>query len=133
MWVATTDADSVVPATWLIDHVRMAARHDLVVGAVTPEPTEIAPGTLAEWARRHSRAACTSTAPTSASASRPIQPSGASPPVHEHEDVLLVQAMQDAGTTWTRGSRVITSARHGGRTPGGFARYVALLHAQIHG
>lgn len=133
VWVATTDADSVVSESWLVDHVRLAARHDLIVGAVTPEPTELAPRTHEEWVRRHSSGGLHIHGANLGFRLAAYRGVGGFPPVHEHEDVLLVQAMQDAGTSWARGSHVITSARHGGRTPGGFARYVALLHAQIHG
>ena len=42
-WIVTTDADSTVSESWLIDHVRFAQRHDLVVGRVSPDPDELTP------------------------------------------------------------------------------------------
>lgn len=54
IWVACTDADSAVPEDWLIHHVCVAdAGHDLLVGAVQPDPDDLDASTLVRWWARH--------------------------------------------------------------------------------
>lgn len=50
-------------------------------------------------------------------------------PVRCHEDVLLVDALEDAGEpiTWATDLCVLTSARRDGRAPNGFADYLTSL------
>ncbi|CAN5138907.1 glycosyltransferase family 2 protein [soil metagenome] len=131
IWVACTDADSVVPPTWLTEHLRWAGSHDVVVGGVRPDPSETEPGHLAEWERRHRMpgrhvhganlgfrlAAYLRTAGFEA--------------VSEHEDVRLVGALESLGASIAIGTEVLTSSRHAGRTPGGFAGYMAEIAAEL--
>ena len=57
LWVASTDADSVVPPHWLTSHLRWAqAGIGLVVGTVEPRPGDLSPAALAAWHARHTTA-----------------------------------------------------------------------------
>jgi glycosyltransferase involved in cell wall biosynthesis len=54
--VASTDADCVVPETWLVELLaHAAAGHDLVVGAVHPDPDDLPVGVVERWWARHRR------------------------------------------------------------------------------
>lgn len=56
-WLACTDADSVVPPSWLTEHVALAARGtDLVLGRVRPDPADLDDETHREWSRLHTSA-----------------------------------------------------------------------------
>lgn len=135
MLLASTDADSLVPAGWLtgmLTTVRAGAH--LVLGAVVPRPG-LPPATVARWAARH--------------------PAGGNHP-HVHaanlgircdayvalggwralscgEDQDLARRAGDLG--WIRivrsaGQPVATSARLDGRAPAGFAGYLRALLAE---
>lgn len=134
LWVASTDADSVVPRHWLSEHVRWAADGlGLVVGTVEPRPGDLSPAALSAWHQRHTTAdghdhvhganlGFTLDAYRSA---------GGFPPVPVHEDVALVAAARSAGVTTlaTGAVPVVTSGRRAARAPGGFAHYLGSLGA----
>jgi hypothetical protein len=134
LWVASTDADSVVPRRWLSEHVRWAADGlGLVVGTVEPRPGDLSPAALSAWHQRHTTAdghdhvhganlGFTLAAYRSA---------GGFPPVPTHEDVALVAAARAAGVTTlaTGAVPVVTSGRRTARAPGGFAHYLGSLGA----
>lgn len=124
---------TVVPESWLLDHVRLAVGHDLVVRRVSPEASEIAVETHAEWGRRHSTGALHVHGANLGFRLSGYDTVGGFAPVREHEDVLLVEAMQRHGLPWRVGTHVVTSARRVGRTPGGFARYLAVLASEMDG
>jgi glycosyltransferase involved in cell wall biosynthesis len=134
VWVAMTDADSVVPTDWLEAQFRSASKgFDLLIGPVHPDPAGLSPAVVREWWVRHQRpdqlhvhgANLGFTAATFLGA-------GGFPAVTEHEDVAFVQAALDSGSTWTMsGPAVRTSGRVVGRTPGGFAHYLRLLVAEL--
>ena len=133
-WYATTDADSVVDAEWLL---RMTATDaDMVLGVVRVPawrhfPPRSRAGTCAAITRK-ARATTTFTAPTWVSAPTPTGVSAASarwPPVRT--------------SSWSSGSRppdmrihrdaklsVATSDRRDGRAPGGFAQHLRGLSAR---
>lgn len=137
VWIASTDADSEVPGDWLVEQLRLAADHDLVVGQVRPDGIDLDPRTLLEWERRHSTAL--------SEAHRGVYGAnlsfrlstywsvGGFAPISEHEDVGLVDAIRRAGHRWTYGdgAPVVTSARLRGRTSGGFAGYLRTLQSQL--
>ena len=57
LWVASTDADSVVPRHWLTSHLAWAADGlGLVVGTVEPLPGDLPAGALSAWHQRHTTA-----------------------------------------------------------------------------
>ena len=129
-WIANTDADSQVPASWLTSQLaRARAGADVVVGTVRPDPTDLSDDQLAVW-----------------SATRvPGRPNGH---VHganlgvradsyvraggfahqrEHEDVDLVSRLaQDPRNVIVACDQgdVLTSGRRVGRTPSGYAGYL---------
>ncbi|HXH77166.1 glycosyltransferase family A protein [Nocardioides sp.] len=129
VWIANTDADTVVPGHWLIEQMALAAAgHDLVVGTVQPEPTDLTRGELALWSERH-------TMPDGHEhvhganlgfSLRAGHAVGGFPHVAVHEDVQLVRNLRESGAPWiaSGGIRVVTSGRRCGRAPGGFATYL---------
>lgn len=136
VWLACTDADSVVPTNWLTDHVASArAGVDLVLGRVRPDPLDLDEATHREWSRRH-----TSTRPTDHvhGANLGVRWSvfaaaGGFPSIPEHEDVLLVEAVLAAGARVGPGPEILTSGRRIGRVPGGFSGYLQDLGAERSG
>ncbi|HSF34888.1 MAG TPA: glycosyltransferase [Nocardioides sp.] len=129
LWVASTDADSVVPPHWLTAQLGRAADGvALVVGTVVPRPGDLPPAALSAWHQRHTTAdghdhVHGANLGFSLDAYRSV---GGFPPLHTHEDVRLVAAMRRAGvpTVATGGMPVVTSGRRTGRAPGGFAQYL---------
>lgn len=131
VWVATTDADTVVPTTWLLDHLDLAGAHDVVVGAVRPDPTGLTPVALREWERRHPAGGRYVHGANLGFRLAAYDAVGGFEAVTEHEDVRLVAALEAAGHPVAHGSVVVTSARQVGRTGGGFAGYLAALSAAV--
>lgn len=134
LWVASTDADSVVPPHWLVAHLGWAAEGiGLVVGTVQPRPGDLSPAALSAWHQRH----------TTADGHDHVhganlgftldayRAAGGFPPVPTHEDVGLVAAARAAGvpSLATGAVPVVTSGRRTGRAPGGFAHYLDGLGA----
>lgn len=132
VWVATTDADTTVPPSWLLDHVQLAdLGHDLVVGAVHPEPDELSPAGLHAWRSRHAGPALHVHGANLGVRLAAYLGAGGFPEVREHEDVALFEAVRRGGRPWVAGTEVTTSARLSGRTPGGFAGYVRALTREL--
>lgn len=131
-WVATTDADTVVPRHWLIWHLAaLRAGYDLLLGTVWPEGTGLTDAERQEWLGRHDLAdghphVHGANLGLSASAYRLV---GGFQPLRVHEDLDLVTRVRDAGLPWTASGagRVVTSDRVTGRVRGGFADYLADL------
>ena len=134
LWVASTDADSVVPRHWLTSHLAWAADGlGLVVGTVEPRPGDLPAGALSAWHRRH----------TTADGHDHVhganlgftldayRVAGGFPLLPTHEDVGLVTAMREAGvqSLATGAVPVVTSGRRTGRAPDGFAHYLDGLGA----
>lgn len=129
--VVSTDADCVVPERWLVElHALAAAGHELVVGAVHPDPADLPLGALERWRERHRRPEAHVHGANLAFTLAAYERSGGLRPVDLHEDVLLVTAMRAAGCRWTTGTTVQTSGRTTSRVRGGFATYLASLVAQ---
>lgn len=129
-WVAGTDADSVVPADWLVRQLELAARGvGLVTGRAEPDRADLDPTTWRAWQRRH---------PATAAAAHVHGANlglrldhylavGGWPALAEHEDRRLVEALLAAGVPAGQGTAVITSGRLHGRAPGGFSGYLRAL------
>lgn len=134
-WVACTDADSVVPATWLTTQLDLANEGaDCVVGTV--EPVGVPARAAQEWRRRHHLA---EGHPHVHGANLGIRAStyldvGGFAPLPLHEDAELVARIRDAGhrCVATDRARVATSGRLTSRVTGGFATYLAELAATSH-
>lgn len=129
-WIANTDADSAVPVNWLTHQMELAdAGVDVMIGTVTPDPAELTETQWGTWRRTHS-----STTPNGhvhganlglrASHYRAV---GGFEPLDEHEDNHLVNRLRelDAVIVPSNLGDVLTSARLVGRTPGGYAGFLA--------
>lgn len=135
-WLATTDADSVVPANWLaaqLSHVAAGAR--VVAGTVV----------VAYW-QDHSQAVRDRTVSDQRAAphrhihganfsftAAAYQAAGGFAPVCSDEDVALVDAFRDNDEpiAWAMDLAVTTSARRQARAPKGFAGYLSSLAASL--
>lgn len=128
LWIATTDADSAVDPAWLAGQVAAAeSGSDLVLGPVLPDPADLAADVLHRWhvhTATHGPGVHGANLGVRASAYDAV---GGFATVSEHEDVLLVEALRRRGARVGSCPPVLTSARHDGRTPGGFAGFIRSL------
>ena len=127
VWVACTDADTVVPPDWIAHQVAAAeSGADLVLGRVRPDPHDLDAATGARWREQHlapgvgvhvhgANLGVRLDAYTSV---------GGFEPVAEHEDVLLVNRLLTQGLRPAPGREVVTSGRFHGRVEGGFSGYL---------
>lgn len=124
-WLATTDADSAVPSTWLTTQLAFARNGtELVLGTVWPDAA-LTDAEQERWASKHSLVEghpYVHGANLGIRADRYLE-AGGFPPVDIDEDVLLVSALRALRVSETRTARipVLTSGRLNGRAPGGFA------------
>ena len=129
VWIANTDADSVVPVNWIALQVELAAGGaDVVVGTVRPDFDDLTEDHRRLWLDTHERGrpnGNTHGANLGVRASTYLQASGFGDLV-EHEDVRLVDTCRAAGATVTASdaAEVVTSGRFTGRTPGGYAGFL---------
>ena len=131
-WLACTDADSAVPADWLITHFEHAlAGTELLLGLVRPDPAELSVGLLESWKLAHRLA---DGHPHVHGANFGISAdmykrAGGFADVAVHEDVLLATRVRELGgrVVSTSSSPVLTSARLSGRAPSGMAEYLTAL------
>ena len=135
-WIANTDADSVVPAGWLVAHLAAARSGvDLRLGTVRPDLDDPDPLVVAAWHRRH---ALTEGHPHVHGANLGVRADmycrvGGFVPAPDHEDAALAAAVTAAGgiVDRTAAGPVRTSARLTGRTPGGLAGYLRDLRRSV--
>lgn len=136
-WLATTDADSRVPVTWLVDQLTLAlAGADLVVGLVDVDDwTDWDPAVRVKYLDRYCSAAGHrhvhgANLGMSGHAYRAV---GGFDPVPTDEDVSLVRRAEAAGLTvaWAGTTPVMTSARRSGRAPGGFSHHLASTEKEV--
>ncbi|HYQ73626.1 glycosyltransferase [Cellulomonas sp.] len=130
VWIACTDADTVVPPHWLRAHRSLAdAGADVVVGTVRPDPRDLTPRQVAAW-----RATRVPGRPNGhvhganlGMRADAYRRAGGFAPLVEHEDVDLVARLRAEPGVVVRASDevdVVTSGRTVGRTPGGYAGYL---------
>ena len=129
LWLANTDADSLVPADWLSYMLTESRRGaDLVLGTVLPGPA-LGPAARADWMRRHH---LREGHPHVHGANFGIRGDaylalGGWPPLVTGEDVELACRAARAGylrVTRTASIPVVTSPRQHGRAPRGFSGYM---------
>jgi len=133
-WLASTDADTAVPRTWLLQHVALAEEGArLVLGRAVPDPAGLDPVDAVRWHRLHPvvvddphRYVHGANLGVRLDA---YLAAGGWPPLHEHEDHALVEALLALGAPARLGPDVVTSARREGRTPGGYAGYLREMRA----
>ncbi|WP_460466650.1 glycosyltransferase family 2 protein [Calidifontibacter terrae] len=131
-WLASTDADTLVPPDWLAIQVGFAdAGNDAVLGTVVPDGGDLDPRVLRRWHQRHT---LQEGHPYVHGANLGVRLSaycaaGGFPPIAVHEDVELVAALRRTGASVvaTATMQVRTSARTLGRTPPAFAGYLREL------
>jgi glycosyltransferase involved in cell wall biosynthesis len=129
VWIANTDADSVVPEQWLrVQLGAAAAGADVVVGTVRPDFDDLVPRHRRLWLDTHTRGipnGHTHGANLGLRASTYLA-AGGFDAIAEHEDVHLVDACRRQGATVVASddAEVLTSGRFVGRTPGGYASYL---------
>lgn len=136
VWLATTDADSVVPGHWLCRHVRYGEQGwDAVAGTVrVTDWSGYQPEVRSLFRQRYS--ASTGPHPHVHGANLGCRAAaylraGGFPCVPTAEDRALVAALTATGSRIrrTRALSVITSARRESRVPRGFSGYLADLEA----
>lgn len=126
LWLAHTDADSVVPQRWLSMFLRCAGDgHDVVLGTVVLP--EIDRHRHRAWVERYAgtdQHVHGANLGVRASTYRDV---GGFSPLPAHEDVDLVDRARAAGasTTWVTDCPVETSARTDPRAPAGVGRDLA--------
>lgn len=136
LWLASTDADTRVPAGWLTGLAVLGTGADVAdpLGALVLGTVDLVgahPALRQAWAAEyehregHGHVHGASMGLTSAR----YEAAGGFPHEVEHEDVRLAEAVrgQGAPVIATDRVRVRTSARLHGRSPGGFAGYLAAL------
>lgn len=128
-WIATTDADSTVPAVWLTHQLDlMAEGADLVLGTVRPDFADLSPRHVAYWRATHTRGMPPGNVHGANLGLRASTYLGAGgfADLAEHEDVALVRAAVAGGAVVraTDENEVVTSGRFAGRTPGGYATFL---------
>jgi glycosyltransferase involved in cell wall biosynthesis len=124
VWIATTDADTVVPSNWLTGQLALAADGwEAVVGTVTVEDWSDHPiATGPRWAsgyhavEHHPHVHGANLGFCAAA----YLESGGWPPLAVHEDVALVAALSHRRLVRTATLPVVTSARRDARAVGGF-------------
>lgn len=137
IWVATTDADTLVPPGWLRAQFRYANRGwDAVAGTIrVADWSGQRPGVRALFHRRygegtgvHSHVHGANLGFRAAAYLR----AGGFPSVPTGEDRALVAALTAAGSRVlrTRALTVVTSARRAARAPHGFSEYLAKLDTE---
>lgn len=129
-WLAFTDADSVVPGSWLTDQIRMNV--DAVCGLVevndwSEHSQRVRERYHANYrpvdGHRHIHGANLGVS------SRAYRKAGGFKPLSAHEDVQLVADLERSGANimWTASNRVTTSARKNCRCREGFGDYLKSL------
>lgn len=129
VWIASTDADSAVPAGWLLEQARLARRGaGVMLGTVRPDFDDLDDEQARAWAVLHTgeRALGEVHGANLGVRADVYLAVGGFPGLAEHEDVAFVDHCSALGATITASDRceVTTSGRQIGRTPGGFARYL---------
>ena len=136
VWLATTDADTLVPRCWLREQARYANRGwDAVAGTIRiADWSGHHPGTRSLFHARYGKGTGTHShvhgANLGVGAAAYLR-SGGFPDVVTGEDHALVAALTAVGgrVLYTRTISVVTSARLDARAPHGFSDYLAGLDA----
>lgn len=129
-WIANTDADSEVPPHWFDEQLQLARDGaDVMVGTVRPDADDLSDEQLQHWSSTHTPGIPNGHihgANLGLRVTTYLAADGFAP-VAEHEDVELVSrcAAEGARIVATARAEVLTSGRLEGRTPGGYARYLA--------
>jgi glycosyltransferase involved in cell wall biosynthesis len=136
VWLATTDADTLVPACWLREHARYGDRGwDAVAGTVrVADWSGYQPRTRSLYRKRYGAGTGQHAHVHGANLgfrAAAYQRAGGFPDVPTAEDRALVAALTANGSPVrrTRALTVVTSARREARAPHGFSHYLTELDA----
>jgi glycosyltransferase involved in cell wall biosynthesis len=129
VWIANTDADSAVPANWIVAQCELAAAGaDVFIGTVRPDFADLSSRHRRHWLRTHSTAAPNGHIHGASLGIRAdvYAAAGGFEAVEAHEDVGLVERCRLLGAKMRASAtaEVLTSGRLVGRTPGGYADYL---------
>lgn len=132
LWIACTDADTVVPPHWLVEQLALASRgYELVLGTVTPDTGDLPVEVFEAWEARHVlREGHTHVHGANMGFTLAAYLSvGGFDPVRTGEDVGLARRLQAADVRWhaTTRTQVVTSGRRIGRVTDGFSTYLQAL------
>ncbi|WP_156875709.1 DUF3253 domain-containing protein [Ornithinimicrobium pekingense] len=133
LWLASTDADSRVPADWLsVQHELAAHGLDLVLGTVVPAEDRSHPAADRLWHLQHHLAEGHTAVHAANLGVRlsAYDEAGGFAALDRSEDAELVHRVRVVlGVPWasTDRTRVVTSSRREGRARGGFARFLRAL------
>ncbi|MEO7124121.1 MAG: glycosyltransferase [Lacisediminihabitans sp.] len=135
VWIATTDADSVVADGWLREHVNASCSGaDALVGSVVPLLDDLDEARRTAWLASHSPG---STLGHVHGANLGIRAdaylaAGGFTARKRNEDVSLVERLRDTDARILHSERepVTTSSRLNGRVEGGYAKYLTDLVAR---
>jgi GT2 family glycosyltransferase len=136
VWIANTDADSAVPANWIVSQCELAAQGaDVVLGTVRPDFADLTPRHRRHWLDTHAPGAPAGNVHGANLGVRAdvYLAAGGFDAVAEHEDVGLVARARALGARVSASddAEVLTSGRHVGRTPGGYAAFVRELAVEL--
>lgn len=129
-WIANTDADSRVPEDWFSVHAdAFDDGVDVLLGTVRPDFTDFSEDDIERWMETHPPGHLPGNvhgANLGVRADR-LDDLGGFRELAEHEDVDLVERARAAGlrVVPTLDAPVETSGRRRGRTPGGYAAFLA--------
>jgi len=124
IWIATTDADSQVPRTWLREQLRHHEEGvDVWAGRVAVAKGEGHAETMSRWQREYDREVHPIHGASLGFNGAQYLAAGGFPPLATGEDRALLQSLTDVGarTFFDSSLSVLTSARPGGHAPHGFA------------
>lgn len=132
-WVATTDADSRVDPSWLLAHLdALDAGVDVLLGTVRPDDSDLDETGRRRWLETHPPGHLPGNVHGAHLGIRldAYVRLGGFAALSEHEDVDLVARARHAGleVRSTLDAPVITSGRRVGRTPGGYAAFLAATY-----
>lgn len=136
VWIANTDADSQVPENWIVSQCLLAEEGaDVVLGTVRPDFADLSPRHRRHWLRTHVRGRPPGNVHGANLGIRAdvYIAAGGFEPVREHEDIELVARARRLGARVraSDAAEVLTSGRHVGRTPGGYAAFIRALAAEL--
>lgn len=129
VWVANTDADSVVPVNWLTVQAEFARRDNgMMIGTVRPDFSDLSFAQVEAWTARHTPGRANGHVHGANLGVRAdlYLAAGGFPEYAEHEDVELAGRVRRLGASVVASDscEVMTSGRAIGRTPGGYAGYL---------
>ncbi|ASU85432.1 hypothetical protein CDO52_23865 [Nocardiopsis gilva YIM 90087] len=134
LWLAATDADTLVPEHWIAGQLQLAREYDAMVGTIdVTDWSPRAPGSAQCFARVYQRGGGTGH-PHVHGANLGVRASaycavGGFPPLPCSEDHALVTALEIGGyrVHRSRDLSVLTSAREDARARGGFGDYLTRI------